>query len=221
MRKRYLAIIIFASVGIAYTFATSTDFYVSTGTFSRPSGSIEISVEKSTVHYGDTQTWSAKGLPPDADYVATVRFAGTALIVGTGRADTNGEAAGSFVIGHNIPPRDVIFKLELASNPGVFGETSMNIPSGSIEISVEKSTVHYGDTQTWSAKGLPPDADYVATVRFAGTALIVGTGRADTNGEAAGSFVIGHNIPPGTFAFKVEVASNPTITNEVSIFLAL
>jgi hypothetical protein len=127
LRKRYLAIIIFAGAGIAYTFATSEDLYVSTGTFSPPIRSdinISLSVEKDTVNYGDIQTWSVRGLPPNADYVATVRFADTALVVGTGRANANGEANGSFLIGQNIPPGTFIFKVEVSSDPTIFKEVS-------------------------------------------------------------------------------------------------
>jgi hypothetical protein len=125
LRKTYLAIIIFAAVGIGYTFATSKNLYVPTGTNSPAASSdidISLSVEKPTVNYGDTQTWSVKGLPPNADYIATVRFADTALIVGTGRANANGEANGSFLIGQNIPPGTFIFKVEVSSDPAQFKE---------------------------------------------------------------------------------------------------
>ncbi len=127
-----MAIIIFAVTGIAYTFATSKNLYLSSGTFSPPARSdsgISISVSKTTVHHGDTQVWSAKGLQPGGDYAATVRFADVVLTVGAGRANPNGEANGSFLIGGNIPPGPVTFRIELASDPATFGETIMNVRS--------------------------------------------------------------------------------------------
>jgi hypothetical protein len=184
-----------------------------------PSQSVMISLEKPTIHYNDTQTWSAKGLPPNADYIAAVKLADTALIVDTGRTDANGEATGSFEVGSNIPPGPVTFRVELASDPTIFGEASMAIPSGSMEIAVEKIAVNYYDTQNWRVKGLPPNADYIATIRFANTAVIVNVGVADANGEAADSFQIGPTIPSGTFAFRVELASDPGTFGEIILNL--
>ena len=132
LRKIYLAIIIFAVIGIAYTFATSKNLYLSSGTFSPPASSnseISISVSKMNVHYGDMEAWNAKGLPPGADYVAKVNFASLALRVGSGRANANGEANGSFGIGDNIPLGPVTLRIELASDPAIFGEAPMNIES--------------------------------------------------------------------------------------------
>ncbi len=88
-----------------------------------------------------------------------------------------------------------------------------------IVLSVESNPVSYNDTENWSVKGLPPNADYVATIRLGGTAAIVGKGTTDANGTASGSFVVGQNIPSGIFIFRVELASDPAKYDEVSIAL--
>jgi hypothetical protein len=221
MQKMYIIGITVGVAAVAVAVAVAVVIY----TQSQYSVNILVSLEKTTVNYGDTQTWSVKGLPPNADYIATVRWASTALIVNTGTANNNGEANGSFPIGPTIAPGTVMLRVELASDATNYGETSMNIAlssgelSGSILLSVEKTTVNYGDTQTWSVKGLPPNADYIATVRFADTALIVNIGTADVNGEATDSFVIGPNIPPGTLAFRIEIASDPGTFDEITLNL--
>ena len=128
LRKIYLAIIIFAVVGIAYTFATSKNLYLSSGTFSPPASSeIAISVSKMNVHYGDMEAWSAKGLPPGADYVNTIRFENVALILGGSRANVNGEANGSFLIGGNIPPGIFRIAVAVSSDPEKLAEVSVNL----------------------------------------------------------------------------------------------
>ncbi|MFQ5970326.1 MAG: hypothetical protein ACE5J2_07530 [Nitrososphaerales archaeon] len=222
MEKIYLGIMVFAAVGIAYTFLTSSPTQAGEG-----QSTILISVEKSTVNYNDMEGWSAKGLPPNEDYKATLRSIDTALLLGSGTADANGEATGSFLVGENIPPGTFTFRVELASDPKKFDEVSVDlVPEGSRELvpdtillSVEKTTVDYNDMEAWSVKGLPPNTDYITSLRFSDTVLIVGSGTADANGEATGSFLVGENIPPGTFTFRVELASDPKKFDEVSVDL--
>ena len=90
---------------------------------------IIVLVGKDTIGYNDTQTWSSKGLPPNADYVVTVRGEGVALVIGSGTTDDNGEAAGSFLVGNNLPLGTLGIRLELASNPNAFGEISFHLVS--------------------------------------------------------------------------------------------
>ncbi|MFQ5970363.1 MAG: ArnT family glycosyltransferase, partial [Nitrososphaerales archaeon] len=187
-----------------------------------------LSVEKTTVNYGDVETWSAKGLPPYADYKTTLRWSGTVLKIGAGSADANGEASGSFVVGENIPPGTFRVRVELASDPKKFGEASVDFAPGEVSrdilpktivVSVEKTTVVYGDVEAWSAKGLPPNAEYETRIGWPGYVLKLASGTADANGEASGSFVVVEDIPLGDFAFRVQLKSDPKRFAEVSMEL--
>jgi hypothetical protein len=82
-------------------------------------------------------------------------------------------------------------------------------------VTIEKLQISYGDTQNWRAK-LPPNASYLVTLRSqAGPAVIViGSGDANSNGDASGSFLIGGNLPAGETALRVELTSNPSIFDE-------
>jgi len=123
MQKMYIIGITVGVAAVAVAVAVAVVSY----TQSQYSVNILVSLEKPTVNYGDTQTWSVKGLPPNADYIATIRFADTALIVNIGTADVNGEATDSFVIGPNIPPGTLAFRIEIASDPGTFDEITLNL----------------------------------------------------------------------------------------------
>ncbi len=114
-----IIIMVLAAAGIAYTMATSSPTPIA------PEPTLQLSLGKTTVNYGDQETWSVKGLAPGGDYVATIRLGGTAAIIGKGTTDANGTASGSFVVGQNIPPGTFIFRVELASDPAKFDEVSI------------------------------------------------------------------------------------------------
>ncbi|MFQ5970357.1 MAG: PQQ-dependent sugar dehydrogenase [Nitrososphaerales archaeon] len=220
MRKIYLGIIAAVVVGIAYTLASP--FIL------QPS--ILLSVDKDTVGYRDKASWSAEGLPPDADYETSIRWPGHVLKLRGGTADANGEASGSIEASENIPPGDFTFRVQLKSDPKRFAEVSMDLVAGEVSsdilpktivVSVEKTTVVYGDVEAWSVKGLPPNSDYKTTLRWPGTVLKLRGGTADANGEASDSFQVGENIPAGNFRVRVELASDPKKFGEASVDLAL
>ena len=213
-------LIIIAAVVVAVGYGLVASFNIQSAPENRP---ITVSVEKNAVNYDDTLRWSVKGLPANAGYVATLRFPGTALIVGSGNADGKGEATGAIPIGKNIPAGPLAFRIELESDGSKFHEVPVELISKEgttqkiVVLSVEKSTVNYNDTENWTVKGLPPNASYVATLRLAGTAAIIGKGITDQHGEASGSFVVGQGLPAGTIIFRVELETDPAQFDEVSI----
>ncbi|MFQ5970324.1 MAG: hypothetical protein ACE5J2_07520 [Nitrososphaerales archaeon] len=228
MEKLFLAIIIAGAVGVGYALASTFTTQSSTAPNTSSAPIIILpSVEKNIVGYNHTESWGVKGLPPYAGYVATLRWSDTAVVIDSGTADANGEASGSFLVVEEIPAGKFVFRVELASDAGKFGETSVDLVPGvsidfepsNIVVSIEKNLVAYNDTQTWSVKGLPPNADYTATLRWPDTALIIDSGTADANGEASGSFLVGEEISAGKFVFRVELASFPAMFGEVSMDL--
>ncbi len=98
-------------------------------------------------------------------------------------------------------------------------QTTPKLSSEAIHISVGKASVRYNDTETWSVSGLPPNTGYAVTVRWPNNAFLVGTGTADANGEAKGSFQIGTGIPSGERKLRVEIASDPDTRSETAFML--
>ncbi len=120
MRKVYLGIIVAAVAGIVYTVVTSyTDL--------QPS--LVVSADRNNFTYYEVAKWSAKGLPPNADYKTMIVWKDGGVISGGGTADSKGEANGSFMVGDNIPSGAFTLRVELASNAKKFGEVMMNVAS--------------------------------------------------------------------------------------------
>jgi len=171
---------------------------------------VAVAIQELRTNYGDTQTWTAK-LPPNSSYVISLRSLASpvVIVVGSGSADANGEASGSFGIGNNLPSGSVVLRVELTSNPSAFQERTFIIgePPGSITMAAQKSRISYGDTQTWTASGFAPHERYLVTVRSptSPAILVIGSGNADANGNASGSFGVGPNIPVGDNILRVEV----------------
>lgn len=90
---------------------------------------IFVFVQKSSIGYNDTQTWNSKGLPSYANYAVTIRGDKIAIVLGTGTADVNGEANGSFLVGSNLLPGTQDLRIELTADPKIFGEISFNLDS--------------------------------------------------------------------------------------------
>jgi|GEM_PF-5296831 len=179
---------------------------------------ITVTVANAQVNYGDMQSWEAKGLPRDTGYVLTIRSISSPVVVllGSGNANTDGEASGSFLVEGNVPSGDNAFRIELASDPNVYNETFFVIgASPSVSVTLEKTQTSHDDTQNWSAK-LPPNAGYRVTLRPVATAtvIVIGSGTADANGDASGSFVVGGNLPSGDTVLRVELTSDPSIFDE-------
>ena len=120
MRIVYLGILIAAVVGVVYTLITSYNEF-------QPS--YVVSVDKPNFHHFDTANWRVKGLPANADYKTILGWGDDSVLLPGGTANAKGEAAGSFLIGDNIPPGAFTLRIELASNPSRFGEVSMNVSS--------------------------------------------------------------------------------------------
>jgi hypothetical protein len=178
-----------------------------------------ITVQSFRMNYNDTQTWNVK-LPPNADYRLTLRSPGNPVfVIGSGSADENGEASGSFVVGGNLPLGATALRVELASNPSIFEERTFIIgnPPGSITLTLQRSIVTHGETQIWIASDLVPYERYVVTVRSPGNPVfVIGSGSADENGEASGSFVVGGNLPLGDNTLRLEIASNSSYHSEAT-----
>lgn len=175
-----------------------------------------LSVEKSRVGYGETQTWSAK-LPANANYVATLVWPTSTVIVGNGTADANGNASGSFVVGTNLPSEPITLRIESDSavEERIF---IVGDRPGSLTLSVLSSQISYGETQSWSAKGFAPREAYVVTLRSPTnpSILIISSGNADANGEVRGSFLVGTNLSLGDNILRVEVGSLSSYYTEVT-----
>ena len=178
---------------------------------------IVISVQKSHIGYGETQTWTSQ-LPSNSDYIATLRWSGTTLIESKARADANGNAGGSFSIGGNLPTGAISLRVELASDPSTFEEKTFFIgdPPGSITLTLQNSAISYDNTQIWAASGFAPYESFVVTLRSTAspTVLVIGSGNADAKGEASGSFLVGRNLLPGDNILRIEVASLPSYYSE-------
>ena len=174
-----------------------------------------VSIDKPRVSYGDIVNWSAKKLHPNEDYVVKLRWPDMVAITGSGKADVNGEASGSFEIERNLPIGIVTLGIEDSSNDLRFGEKVLLIQA---VLTVQKLQIGYGDTQTWSAKGLPPDAEYILKLgspRSAGV-FILGNGSADSKGEASGSFLIGSNLPAGDNILSIELKTGSSQKESVT-----
>ncbi|MGH9923601.1 MAG: hypothetical protein ACRD38_12705, partial [Nitrososphaerales archaeon] len=176
-------------------------------------------VAKPAVNYDEIQNWSAK-ITPGAGYLVTLRPVGSPaiFILGSGNADANGDAVGSFGVARNLPTGDIALRVELVSDPATFDEKLFAVSeiTPSVAVTVANQQVNYGDTQGWEAAGLPPDAGYVITLRSLANPIVfvLGSGNADANGDARGSFGIGGNLPAGASAFRVELTSDPSIYDE-------
>jgi hypothetical protein len=179
---------------------------------------IVISVQKSHIGYGETQTWTAQ-LPSNSDYVATLRWSGTTLIAGKSITDGNGNVGGSFLIGSDLPAGPITLRVELASDPSTFEERTFFISDapGTITLTLQQS-ISYDNTQTWTASGFAPYEDFVVTLRSPTnpTVFVIGSGNADVNGEASGSFLVARNLPAGDNILRIEVASLPTYYSEAT-----
>ncbi|MFQ5970542.1 MAG: hypothetical protein ACE5J2_08635 [Nitrososphaerales archaeon] len=219
MQKIYLGIIAAVAAGIVYTLVTS--FATPTG----PEPTLFISVEKTTVVYGDIENWSVKGLPHYAPYETRIEWPGHVVIT-NGSADFRGEASGCFLVTEDIPAGTFTFRFALASNPEKYSEVSINVlhGEGSIEpasdiivVSVVKDTVRYGERENWGVKGLPPNADYETRIGWPGHVAIIDKGNANADGVACGSFLVVEEIPARTVSFRVALASDPDKFGEVSI----
>jgi hypothetical protein len=182
--------------------------------------SVLVSIQKSHIGYNDMQVWIAK-LPANSSYLLTLRSPGNPVVVlGSGNADQNGEASGSFVVGGNLPRGTTVLRVEMTSDPSIFEESTFIIeePPGSMTLTLEKSIINYDDIQTWSAHGFIPNEVYLITIRSPGNPVVVlGSGNADQNGEASGSFVVGRNLPSGDSILRIEVASLPSYYTESTL----
>ena len=96
-----------------------------------------------------------------------------------------------------------------------------NAEEKAIHLSVNKTTLNYGDNLAWNATKLPPNAEYAITVRWSGTIVVIGKGNANADGEASGSFLIGQNLPTGIVTLLIELVSNPTSNPTTSAYVAL
>ncbi|MGH9923428.1 MAG: hypothetical protein ACRD38_11820, partial [Nitrososphaerales archaeon] len=174
-----------------------------------------ISIEKFQVKQGDSQTWSGR-VRPDAEYSVTLRWPGNAVVVGSGKADTTGQVSGSFLVGSNVPSGPVT--LQIASDQSAYEEKTFLVgeSSGSVSLVVVESHINYGAAQIWAAKGLPPYASYVLTLKLDGATLVLSGGNADENGDASGSFGVGTNIPKGENFLQIDVPSYPSYSAQTS-----
>lgn len=185
------------------------------------SPSVALTVTNLQVNYDETQTWNAN-ISPNARYVVTLRPLGntTVILIGSGTADASGAASSSFVVGRNLSPGPTNLRVELASDPSIFDEKLFMVGeiSPSVNVTVASAQMNYDDTQSWNASGLPPDAGYVITLRSLASPVIIvlGSGSADANGEATGSFIVGRNVPAGEAILRIELASLPTYYGEVT-----
>ena len=103
-------------------------FEESTFIIEEPPGSITLTLEKSIINYDDIQTWTAHGFIPNEGYLITIRSPGNPVVVlGSGNADQNGEVSGSFVVGRNLPSGDSILRIEVASLPSYYSESTFRI----------------------------------------------------------------------------------------------
>jgi|GEM_PF-2092111 len=182
--------------------------------------SILVSIQKSHIGYDDTQTWNVK-LPPNAGYLLTLRSPGKSVIViGSGNADANGDAGGSFVVGGNLPIGTTALRIELTSDPSIFEERTFIVedPPGSIILTLQTPNISYNDIQSWSASGFAPHEGYVVTLRSPTnrTVIVIASGNADANGNASGSFLVGGNVPSGDNMLRIEAASLPSYYGEAT-----
>jgi hypothetical protein len=51
----------------------------------------------------------------------------TVLVIGSGKADVNGDAGGSFVVAMNLPMGDIAIRVELTSDQSIFDEKRFTI----------------------------------------------------------------------------------------------
>jgi hypothetical protein len=122
IKKVILAIIVAAIVSTGYTALTTAHnpFELKT---------VNFSVDKLTIDYDDMQTWTANGLPPNAGYTVTLRSLANPVVVvlGSGNANDEGEAGGSFLVGRNLAFGDTILRVALSEEPENFGESNFQI----------------------------------------------------------------------------------------------
>jgi hypothetical protein len=182
---------------------------------------IVISVEKLRIGYDDTQTWTAT-LSPNTDYLLTLRSptSPVVIVLGSGNADADGNASGSFVVARNLPSGIAALRVELISDSSMFEEVIFIVgdPPASITLTLEKSQIVFDDTQTWTAKGFLPYESYVLMVRSSTSPVVIvlGSGNADADGNASGSFVVARNLPSGENILRIEVASHPAYGNQTT-----
>lgn len=115
MLKLYLSVTVAIIIGVAFAYAMIAG--ASFAARSAEESGINLSVDKTTLNYGDNLTWNATKLPPNAEYTITVRWSGTTIVIGKGNANVDGEASGTFLIGENLPSGIVTLMIELVSNP--------------------------------------------------------------------------------------------------------
>jgi len=181
---------------------------------------IVVLVQKSHIGYGETQNWTAK-LPPDSEFVATLRWSGTTQTVGEGVSGSSGDVSGSFYIDSSVPAGAIFLRVQLASEPSTFEDKAFIVgdPPGSLTLTLQNSAIGYDTTQTWVSSGFVPYERFVVTLRSptSPTVLVIGSGNADAKGEASGSFLVGRNLLFGDNILRIEVASLPSYYKE-SVF---
>jgi hypothetical protein len=152
-------------------------------------------LSSSVWQYGETVSWSAQGFTPNQPVSVKVEGAWGYVQFPDVIADSSGNAGFSFQVGTNILGSGQLVATDRTTNAFVFedysiiGQPQQSPPPASLRLSSD--VWHYGDTVTWSAQGLTPNA--VVHVTISGAWIFWDT-NADATGNAGFSFVVGSNI---------------------------
>lgn len=179
---------------------------------------ISLQLSSTGWHYGDTITWSGHGLTPNG--VISVRIEGTwgRLQIWDVTADSSGSAGYSFNVGMNILGSGQIIITDAST--GATAQTSfsmLNQQATGPSLQLSTSTWRYGDTVTWSAQGLTPNAVIQVMVRGNWGVLRFWDVTADASGRAGFSFTVGTNIQGSGQFVIIDTGTGNSLTHDYAL----
>jgi len=161
------------------------------------SGNLQLS--SSVWHYGDSISWFAAGLTPNAPVTPRIQGPWGTLQLPDIMTDLSGRAWSTFNVGTSILGAGHFIIIDKTSNTFLMQDYSLQAlqsnPTSPFSLQMSSMTWHYGDVISWTAWGASADGAVAVKIEGSWGTLQLWDAVADATGKVGYDFTVDTNIP--------------------------